>query len=102
MALAGLCGYIFGLIFYRLFLVNIEYNQVILYFASTLLCAAGGALWGFYYNLIVVLVSINFLGSYLIIKAVANFLGEYPDERQIYDLITNGETNQLNKVMIFL
>ena len=53
----------------------------------------------YFFNKFIIIFSTSFIGSYCFIRGISLFAGKFPDEFQVMDLTTEGETEQLKELL---
>ena len=100
MILGGFAGYALANFLYQLFLKNIQWNPLVIYWITVILLVAGGAVAAYFFTEHLFILSTAFIGAYALIRGIAFMAGNFPDERQIIELISKGETAQVSSVII--
>ena len=96
--LGGYLGYIVGLLLYQLVLININSNPKVVFWITIIVCIvifALLAIWLFKHSLIL---ATCLIGSYSIIRGASLYIGHFPDEKKVMNLIANKEWEELKKV----
>jgi hypothetical protein len=96
--LGGFLGYLLTNFLYQLVLYKISSNPMVVYWIVVILLVAGGAVAGYFLTEHLFIISTAFIGAYSLIRGIAFWAGHFPDERQVIDLISKGETSQLAQV----
>lgn len=96
--LGGFLGYIAGVVLYQFFLKYISSNPAVVYWITVISCVIVLAIvaWFFYDHILIL--GTSFIGAYAIIRGISFMAGGFPDERQMIDLIKQGEWDQANEV----
>jgi|LauGreDrversion4_2_1035121.scaffolds.fasta_scaffold384413_2 hypothetical protein len=102
MVLGGFLGYLLTNFLYQLFLYKITSNPMVVYWIAAILLVAGGAVAGYFLTEHLFIIATAFIGGYSLIRGISFMAGHFPDERQVIDLISKGETSQLSQVCFYL
>ncbi len=102
MILGGFLGYLLGNFVYQFALKYIQSNPMVVYWIAMIVCVAAGVVVGCYFAEHILILSTAFIGAYSLIRGISFMAGNYPDERQVIDLINKGETEQIKNVSIFI
>jgi len=98
--LGGYLGYVLGLVLYQSIFIYVNSNPKVVYwiviFVCIILCALA-ALWATKHMLII---STCFIGGYAVVRGASFYIGHFPDEKIVMDLIANEEWEQLKGVRI--
>jgi hypothetical protein len=101
MIIGGYMGYTVGIFLYHLALRYINSNPTTVYWVTIVACVIFGALLGLYLAKHVLIIGSCVMGGYFIIKGASLYIGGFPDEGMIMDLIKKEEWEQLEKVIVF-
>lgn len=87
--LGGIAGFFAGYFLFSLVISLIFTSQIVLWI-TLIACTAAGA-WAIYkYQEEMELHATVFIGAYLIIRGLSNFLGGFPEEAQLFSMLSNG------------
>jgi len=92
----ALLGFVLGFFVYNLMLRFIESNPAVVFWITLSLCVIGGVLMGFFFNEEIAIISTAVVGAYGIIRGLSIIAGGFPDERQVYELGSKGEWDQMH------
>jgi hypothetical protein len=98
--MGGYLGYVIGIFIYNLLLKFVEYDAKVLYWITLLgsiFLFAMLALWIIKHILIL---GTSICGAYAVIRGASLYIGEFPDEDIILDLLKHQEFSQLEQVRI--
>ena len=96
--LGGFLGYLCTDLVFKLVQNYVEYDEEILRYICMAVCILIGAFIGYKLNDPIIVLSTSVLGGYLTMRGLSLFLGHYPDEKLIIDLIKNKEWGQLKEM----
>lgn len=97
--LGGFLGYLLGNFTYQFLLKYINSNPQVVYWITLIVCIAALAAVAWFFASHIMVLSTSFIGAYALIRGISLMAGGYPDERQVIDLIQNGETDQLKTML---
>lgn len=99
MILGGFLGFLLGTVLYQVFLKYIKSNPLVVYWVTLVSCVILLAIIGYFFYDHVMILGSGFIGAYAIIRGLSFMIGKYPDERQIMDLMDQGEWQQVQELM---
>jgi hypothetical protein len=102
MILGGYCGYIIGNVAYTTALNRIHASPEVIYWVSIVIFIIVFALLTLCIAKHALIIGCCVAGSYGIIRGASLYIGYFPNENIIMDLIKRGEFNQLEDVNILL
>lgn len=102
MLLGGFSGYLLSSFVYQLFLKYINTNPNVVYWLTLISCIVILAVLGYFLSNHVIVISTSWIGGYAIVRGVSLMAGGFPDERQLIDLIQNGEWTQVDAVLYLI
>jgi hypothetical protein len=94
----GCLGYAVGIFAYDLVIKFIKWKPEILYWIVIIACIIIFALLTLWFIKVFLIISTSIIGGFFIIKASSIWIGHFPDEFQIIDLIKNKEWDQLSEI----
>ena len=97
--MGSLLGYIVGQIVYNLVLNHIDFNQKALQIITYVVCIAICIALGICLFNIVTIFSTALIGAYAVIRGISIFVGGFPNETTIADLVSREETEQLKQLL---
>jgi hypothetical protein len=102
MIVGGYMGYTFGLFLYNLVLNFIHASPTLVYWGTLIVCAAIGAFMALKAAKHVMIIGTSLVGGYGVIRGASLYIGNFPNENMVIDLIKHGEWNQLQGVRLFI
>lgn len=98
--IGGYLGYLLGNMIYTAILINLNSDLVlpITLIISILLCGYVS----FKLSKHIIILTSSLLGAYAIVRGASFYIGHFPNESVIIDLIKNNEFNQLKTVIEFI
>lgn len=100
--LGGVTGFVIGMNIYTFFLRYIESNPDVVYWVTVVICVIIGILFAIYFRKHLLIISTSFIGSYAIIRGPSLYIGGFPSESQVTDLVKRKEFKQLSEVRYLL
>ena len=98
----GACaGYSIGILIFNLVTKYIEWNPDILYWIVIVLSMIVCGILGLLFYRVMLIVFTAILGGYAIIKGFSLFIGGFPNEQEVIELLKNKEYDQLKKMLTF-
>lgn len=91
-----LLGFVLGFVVFNIALKFIASNSIIVFWTSMVACILLGCLLGYYKEEEISIISTSVVGGYGIIRGISIMAGGFPDERQVYELSSKGEWDQLS------
>lgn len=101
MLLGGYLGYTLGIFLYNLLLNKIHADPKVIYWVTIVASIAVCSLLSLWLVKHVLIFSTSICGGYAIIRGASLYLGHFPNENVIIDLIHHQEWEQLDRVKIF-
>jgi hypothetical protein len=101
MLLGGYLGYLVSIFAYNLALQYIHASPHLIYWCVTIGCIFIFALLSLWIAEVMLIVSTSVIGSYAIVRGASFYIGSFPSESIILDLIKNKEWDELDKVKYF-
>jgi hypothetical protein len=102
MVIGGYLGYLVSIFLYNLLLKYINASPQIIYWCTTIGCIFIFAFISLWIANIMLIVSTSVIGGYAIIKGASLYIGHFPSESIIIDLIKYKEWDELDNVDYFL
>jgi hypothetical protein len=96
--LGGYIGYLVSIFLYNLLLNNIHASPQVIYWINMLVCILVFAFLALWLAKVAIVVATSIIGGYMVIRGVSLYIGGFPSESVIIDLIKNGEWDGLQKV----
>jgi hypothetical protein len=96
--LGAYIGYLVSIFLYNLFLNNIHASPELIYWVTMLTCMIVFAFIALWLAKIAVVIATSIIGGYMVIKGASLYIGGFPSESMIVDLIKNGEWESLKNV----
>lgn len=100
--LGGLTGYILAASVYTYFLRYIEANPTVVYWVTVGVLVLIGILVGIYLSNHLIIIATSIIGSYLMIRGSSLWIGGFPSESEMLNLINKKEYDQLAQVRLLL
>ncbi len=97
--IGGLMGYTVAIFLYNTALNHIHSNPAVVYWVTIGVLVILGMIIGYKFLKVLFIVTTSFLGSYLVIRAFSFWIGKYPSESIIIDLINKQEWDALNQIL---
>jgi len=97
--LAGCVGFILGNVCFNIALKYIQSNPTTVYWVTMSVCIVLCVLLGIYFSTYVIILSTSIIGAYGMMRGLAIMIGYFPDERQVYQLMQNGEYDQVKALI---
>lgn len=98
----GACaGYPIGIFIYDVALKYIHWNPTVLYWIIIILAMIAFGLLALLFLKITIIISTSIIGGFMIIKGASLFIGHFPDEQQIIELIKAKEYEQLTDILTY-
>lgn len=94
-----LLGFVLGFVVFNIALKFIASNSIIVFWTSMVICIILGCLLGYYKEEEISIISTSVVGAYGIIRGISIMAGGFPDERQVYELSSKGEWDQLSNIL---
>ena len=94
--IGGACGYAVGNLIYAIIFVHMNKDYV--YPAVILSCVIIFAFISFKLSKHLIIITTSLIGSYLTVRGLSFYLGHFPSESVLIELIKNNEMNQLKNV----
>jgi hypothetical protein len=103
MAVGGYMGYTLGIFMYHLVLDFVHASPEVVYWGTIIVCVILCALLALKIAKHVMIIGTSLGGGYAVIRGASLYIGNFPQETVIIDLIKHNEWDQLSKVkMIFI
>lgn len=97
--LAGLVGYIGGVLLYNVAFKYIQSYPTVVYWVTIAALVLTMVILAYFFPTAVVILTTAIVGSYAIVRGCSFMIGGYPDERQVYHLVENQEYEQVKNVI---
>lgn len=94
-----LLGFVVGFVLYNIGLRFIDSNPEVVFWVTMSVCVIGGALLGYFKEEEIAIISTSIVGAYAIIRGLSIWCGGFPDERQVYELGSKGEWDQMKDML---
>jgi hypothetical protein len=101
MLIGGYLGYLVSIFVYNMMLKYIHSNPHIVYWVNTIGCIFLFALLSLWIAKITLIVSTSVMGGYAVVKGVSFYIGYFPSESVIRDLIKYEEYDELKEVILY-
>jgi hypothetical protein len=101
MVIGGYLGYLVSVFIYNIMLKYIHSNPQMVYWITTIGCIFVFALLSLWIAKITLIVSTSVIGGYAVIKGASFYIGYFPSENIIRDLIRYEEYDELKEVTYF-
>jgi hypothetical protein len=101
MIVGGFTGYTLGIFLYQLFLNYIHSNPEVVYWITIVSCIVLGALISLCIVKHVLIIGTSICGAYAVIRGFSLYIGHFPNESIIIDLVKREEWNQLEAVRLY-
>ena len=95
----GIAGFFIGEFLYNLFGNRIDANGTVINIVFVVASIIALVVLAYFFNKFIIIFSTSFIGSYCFIRGISLFAGKFPDEFQVMDLTTEGETEQLKELL---
>jgi hypothetical protein len=99
MILGGYLGYLVSIFIYDLLLNNIHASPQVIYWITTLSCIIVFALLALWLSKVAVVITTSITGGYMVIRGASLYIGGFPSESMVVDLINNEEWDGLQNVI---
>ncbi len=100
MILGGYLGYTLGIFLYNLFLNFIHADPKVIFWVTILGSIVLGAVLSLWLVKHILIISTSVCGAYAVIRGVSLYIGHFPNESVILDLIQHQEWEQFPQVLI--
>jgi hypothetical protein len=97
--LGAFLGFIFTELLYQAIVSSLSWNPKAVYFIIFSVSFLLGGLLGFLFQRHIFIVACAFTGSYSIMRGLGTLENNFPDEKQLYDLIERSEWWQVTKMI---
>lgn len=97
--LGAFLGFIFTELLYQAIVSSLSWNPKAVYYIIFSVAVATGGLLGAMFQKHIFIIACAFTGSYAIMRGLGTLEANFPDEKQIYDLIERNEWWQVNKMI---
>lgn len=98
MIVGGYMGYTFSIFLYNLVLNFVHINPTAVYWVTLVVCVILGALVALKAAKHVMIIGTSLVGGYAVVKGASFYIGNFPNESEVIDLIKHGEWSQLKGV----
>lgn len=95
----GLLGFVLGFFIFNLALRYIQSNPAVVFWICISACVVVGCLIGYFYEEFIAILCTGIVGAYGIIRGISIMAGGFPDERQVYELGSKGEWDQMKALL---
>jgi hypothetical protein len=95
----ALLGFVLGFVIFNLALRFIESNPNVVFWVTMSVCFILGCLLGFWKEEEIAIISTAIVGGYAIVRGISVWAGGFPDERQVYELGSKGEWEQMRNLL---
>lgn len=102
MAVGGYMGYTLGIFMYHLVLDFVHASPEIVYWGTIIVCVILCALIALWAAKHIMIIGTSLGGGYAVIRGASLYIGNFPQETVVIDLIKRNEWDQLNKVINLL
>jgi hypothetical protein len=97
--IGGYIGYLISIFLYDILLNNIHASPQVIFWLTTVGCVVVFALLALWMSKVAVAIATAIIGSYMVIRGASFYLGKFPSESLVMDLISNEEWESLEKVI---
>jgi len=95
----GFLGYVGGVFLYHVMLKYIKSNPIAVFWLIVLICITVGVILSIWLSTHIMIISTSFVGAYALIRGVSFMAGGFPDERQVMELVSNKEWEQVSDML---
>ena len=99
--IGGYSGYILGIFLYQIVFIYIDSNSKVVYWVTIVVCLTICALLAIFITKHMLIIATCLIGGYAIIRGASLYIGHFPDEKIIMNLLANKEWEQLKGVILF-
>lgn len=100
MVLGGYLGYSIGIFLYNIVLNYIHADPKVIYWVTLIACIAIFSILALWIVKQLLIFSTSICGAYGIIRGASLYIGNFPSESVVLDLIQHQEWDQLDKVIL--